>query len=145
MWLPLEHPARSRASTTRSDLTSRLTSADHIRFHRAGFRPGFAHRTPVGMRRTCASLLAALSALSGVAMRISVIARSRSSWRYSPRFLTRIVSPTASPCPAALTPCVQIGVSASQEGPDLVSGLSVSDHHVPLMTGANGTLMARRS
>jgi hypothetical protein len=39
--------------------------------------------------------------------------------------------------------CLQIGFSACGEGTDLVSGLSVSHRSVPLVTGANGTLMAR--
>ena len=42
-----------------------------------------------------------------------------------------------------LTPCLQIGLSTCGHAADLVSGLSVSDRNVPLLTGVNGTLMAR--
>jgi hypothetical protein len=42
-----------------------------------------------------------------------------------------------------VTPCLQIGFSACDWGADLVSGLSVSHRSVPLVTQANGTLMAR--
>jgi hypothetical protein len=41
------------------------------------------------------------------------------------------------------TPCLQSDVFACGSGPDLRSRLSVRDRHVPLVTGGNGTLMAR--
>jgi hypothetical protein len=41
------------------------------------------------------------------------------------------------------TPCLQSDVSTRVSGPDLGNRLSLSDRHVPLRTGVNGTLMAR--
>jgi hypothetical protein len=42
-----------------------------------------------------------------------------------------------------LTPCLQSDVFTRDGRADLVRQLSVSDRHVPLLTLANGTLMAR--
>jgi hypothetical protein len=48
-------------------------------------------------------------------------------------------------CTSALTPCLQIAVIARVTGAHLGGRLSVYDRDVPLGTGVNGTLMARRS
>ena len=42
-----------------------------------------------------------------------------------------------------LTPCLQIGFSSRGYGPDRGGELSVRDRSIPLVTGVNGTLMAR--
>ena len=44
-----------------------------------------------------------------------------------------------------LTPCLQIAVSSCADIADLRSQPSLSDRGIPLLTGVNGTLMAKRS
>src|SRR6266516_3947408 len=53
--------------------------------------------------------------------------------------------PAFSPRHAAATPCLQSELSSRDERADLVGRLAVSDRSVPLVTGVNGTLVARRS